>query len=328
MKSEESKPETSPKPLFVTLLRDGEAAINRVYKVSWEQLSTAISGTVFLTGLSVAAIILLLEVWPLAIALGCYGIYKSIEIGRLPFINLRKIKDADIAKANSLRKLVYELLRKQNDKWQLIGKFNTEDSSPSGFGTWNVWFFERRIIFLVRPQTNVSNLCSIIWQIDTHGDPNDIKLSSISGVHGDNCTLVLGKDTFFCKIDKFTYKALRAKITKLWHKDLFSKDPCTRIKALEVIASRGYDKEVVPRLIKMLKGNERGTVAAALGRLSTREAIPFLIEMLRDAEWSVTLDAHVALISITREKYDCDYKLWQGWWEKAKMVEQVPDTDC
>jgi len=82
---------------------------------------------------------------------------------------------------------------------------------------------------------------------------------------------------------------------------LGSQDPQERIEATELLGRRGWRhrREIAPRLVELLRNDRdwrvRASSGRALGRLSVRDAVPGLVQALRDPQVEVRVVAAAAL---------------------------------
>ncbi len=95
---------------------------------------------------------------------------------------------------------------------------------------------------------------------------------------------------------RLTEEEMRAQFEKLG-----SDDPQARLDAVEVLGRRGWRlrREIAPRLQRLLRDDPdwrvRASSGRAIGRLSTRSAVPDLVRALRDPQVEVRVVAAAAL---------------------------------
>jgi len=92
----------------------------------------------------------------------------------------------------------------------------------------------------------------------------------------------------------------------------------------EALAAIGPETEDLPALTRALQDEDywvRTFIAEALGTMGAeaKEAVPVLIQALRDASWESEREAEIdALKIITGQDFGEDADAWQQWWEKQK----------
>ncbi|MGB9934595.1 HEAT repeat domain-containing protein [Thermodesulfovibrio yellowstonii] len=101
--------------------------------------------------------------------------------------------------------------------------------------------------------------------------------------------LLREEDVYLRNIAILIIKEVGHKAPELLYKLLKDKDPDIRKFSLDLIADikKGFDASKLIPLLKDPNGNVRAATAHAIGELGYRQAIPALIESLKDEEWVV-----------------------------------------